>query len=40
MEKTLSCFFDFPVSTGVLIIGTVVVAAVLTITFAKGMWKL
>lgn len=38
--KTLSWFFDFPVSTGVLIIGTIIVAAVATITFYKGLWKL
>lgn len=38
--KTLPWFFDFPVSTGVLIIGTIIVAAVATITFYKGMWKL
>lgn len=38
--NTLSWFFDFPVSTGVLIIVTVVVAAIATITFAKGWWKL
>lgn len=38
--KTLSWFFDFPVSTGVLIIGTIVVAAAATITFYKGLWKL
>lgn len=38
--KTLSWFFDFPVSTGALIIGTIVVAAVATITFYKGLWKL
>lgn len=38
--KTLSWFFDFPVSTGTLIIGTIVVAAIATITFYKGLWKL
>lgn len=38
--NTLSWFFDFPVSTGVLIIGTVVVAVIATVTFAKGLWKL
>ena len=38
--NTLSWFFDFPVSTGVRIIGTVVVAVIATVTFAKGLWKL
>ena len=38
--NTLSWFFDFPVSIGVLIIGTVVVAVIATVTFAKGLWKL
>ncbi len=40
MVKTIPWFFDFPVSTGVLIIATIVIAAIATITFAKGMWKL
>lgn len=38
--KVISWFFDFPVSTGVLIIGTIVVALVATITFYKGWWRL
>lgn len=38
--NTLSWFFDFPVSTGMLIIGTLAVAALTTITFARGMWRL
>lgn len=38
--KTLSWFFDFPVSTGVLIISTIVIAAVATFSFYKGWWKL
>lgn len=36
--KTL--FLGFPVSTGVLIIGTIAVAAIATITFFLGKWKL
>lgn len=36
----LHWFFDFPTSTGVLIIGTIVSALVATITFAKGLWRL
>lgn len=36
--KTL--FLGFPVSTGVLILGTIVVAAIATITFVLGKWKL
>ncbi len=38
--KLLSWFFDFPVSTGVLIIATVVIAAAATISFYKGWWRL
>ena len=38
--KTLPWFFGFPVSTGVLIIGTVVIAVIATVTFYKGMWRL
>lgn len=38
--KVMHWFFDFPVSTGTLIIGTIVVAAVAAITFYKGLWKL
>lgn len=36
----LHWFFDFPVSTGVLILATMGGAAVATITFAKGLWRL
>lgn len=39
MDK-VSWFGDFPVSTTVLIIGTIVVAAAVTITFYKGLWRL
>ena len=38
--NTLSWFFDFPVSTGFLIIGTISVAVIATVTFAKGLWRL
>lgn len=38
--QTMSWFFDFPVSTGALIIGTIVIAVVATVTFAKGLWRL
>lgn len=38
--NTLSWFFDFPVSTGVLIIGTISVAVIATVTFTKGLWRL
>ncbi len=36
----LHWFFDFALSTGVLIIGTIIVAAVATITFYLGLWRL
>ena len=35
-----SLFLNYPVSTALLIIGTVVVAAVGTITFYLGKWTL
>ena len=38
--NTLSWFSDFPVSTGVLIIGMISVAVIATVTFAKGLWRL
>ncbi len=38
--NTLSWFFDFPVSTGALIIGTVSIAVAATVTFARGLWRL
>lgn len=39
LMQLLSWFFDFPVSTAVLIIATIVLALSATITFAKGLWK-
>lgn len=36
--KTL--FFGYPISTGVLIIGTIVIAIIATVSFYKGWWKL
>ncbi len=39
LMQLLSWFFDFPVSTAVLIIATIVLALGATITFAKGLWK-
>lgn len=38
MEGTL--FLGYPVSTGSLILGTIVIAAVATFSFYKGWWKL
>ena len=37
--QLISWFFDFPVSTAVLIITTILLALTATITFAKGLWK-
>ena len=38
MYKSLFC--GYPLSTGILIIGTIVVAAIATISFYKGWWRL
>lgn len=38
--STLTWFFNFPVSTGALILGTIGVAVAATVTFYKGLWKL
>ncbi len=38
MEGTL--FLGYPASTGILILGTIVIAAIATFTFYKGWWKL
>ncbi len=37
--QLVSWFFDFPVSTASLIIGTIVIALASAISFAKGLWK-
>jgi hypothetical protein len=33
-------FFNYPLSTGILIIGTIVVAAIATVSFYYGKWTL
>lgn len=38
MEGTL--FLGYPLSTGALIIGTIIFAAIGTFSFYKGWWKL
>lgn len=33
-------FLGYPFSTGTLILGTIIIAAIATFTFYKGWWKL
>lgn len=40
MEEMTTLFFNYPVSTGLLIIGTIVFAGIGTITFYLGKWTL